>query len=88
MSLDLEDCRFKIHPVTLAILKGMAKAKGTTVADLMRVMADREAAEFTAALSETEKLLSSKGLAGELRGFDGKYAARAVDGGVDLDAPA
>lgn len=85
MSLELVDCRFKIHPVTLAILKGVAKSRNTTVADLLRLMADREAAEYTTALSEIEKLLSAQGLLGELRGFDGRYAARATDGGVDLD---
>jgi hypothetical protein len=88
MSLDLLDCRFKIHPVTLAILKGKAKAEGKDVADILRVLADREAEKFRVCLIEAQRVLAQQGLLGELQGVGpatDKFAA-SDDGAVNLDA--
>lgn len=85
MSLDLADCRFKLPQVHLAYLEGKAKARGTSVADLLRDLVEADFREFSRTLIEAERILAPKGLLGELRAPDGKYAERATDGGIDLD---
>lgn len=96
MSLELVDCKFKIHPVTLAILKGKAKAENKHVADILRALADGEADKFRVALIEAQRVLAAHGLLGELQGLLGsigafgtpaRFAERADGLGVlDLDA--
>lgn len=84
MSLELVDCRFKISPVTLAILKGKAKAKGNIdVADILRALADREADEFRLTLIEAQRILAQQGLLGELQGPFGTPARFAVRAGAE-----
>jgi hypothetical protein len=83
MSLPLVDARFKISPITLAILKGKAKAEGRDVADILRDLADREADKFRVALSEAQRVLAQQGLEGELEATAGKFAA--TDDALDLD---
>lgn len=87
MSLDLADCRFKLPQAHLAYLEGKAKArgKGTCVADLLRELVEADFREFSRTLIEAERILAPKGLLGELRAPEGKFAERATDGGVDLD---
>lgn len=75
MAIELVDCKFKIHPVTLAILKGKAKAEDKHVADILRTLADGEAEKFRVALIEAQRVLAAHGLLGELQGLLGSVGA-------------
>jgi hypothetical protein len=86
MSLEKVDIRSKVDPVDHALLKGEADALGVDIQVLIRDILERHTAVKRRTFIEAQKVLSAKGLAGELwvePGRAGKFALSDDDEGEE-----